>query len=218
MWSSTRSFWRRTWRGRSERGVALPGVLLLAAFLVGVTGWLVGHVRADIEMRAANEDALMGSRLAEAALQSVAMALGQQPDWRPVDSLALAVPLTLPCPASVAPVVAADEPGERQWLQDAMNASSRWGADTPAWQPLWTCHAAGVLGRWPGHGRNPSVLVWVADDPEGDGQPLRSGNQRLLLTAAAYARGNARSEASATVWRTGPGSPVVLAAWRTSGG
>ena len=98
MWNSTRSSWRRTLRGRSERGVALPGVLLLAAFLVGVTGWLVGHVRTDIDMRAANEEALLGSRLAESALQSVAMALGQQPDWMPVDALALALPLTLPCP------------------------------------------------------------------------------------------------------------------------
>ena len=115
-------------------------------------------------------------------------------------------------------MVPADEPTERNWLQDATNASSRWGPDTPAWQPLWACHAAGVLGHWPARGRNPSVLVWVADDPEGDGQPLRSGNQRLLLTAVAHAGGDARGEASATVWRTGPGAPVLLAAWRTTGG
>ena len=218
MWNSIRSSWRRTSRGRSERGVALPGVLLLAAFLVGVTGWLIGHVRTDVEMRAANEDALIASRVAEAAVQSVAMALGQQQDWLAVDSLALAMPLALPCPSSVAPAVAVDEPAERQWLQAAMTASSRWGADTPVWQPLWACHAAGVLGQWPARGRNPSVLIWVADDPEGDGQPLRSGNQRLLLAAVANAGGGARGEASATVWRTGPGAPVVLAAWRTTGG
>ncbi|WP_157899611.1 hypothetical protein [Luteitalea pratensis] len=205
-------------RGHSERGVALPGVLLLAAFLVGVTGWLVGHVRTDIEMRAANEEALLGSRLAESALQSVAMALGQQPDWTAVDALAVALPLTLPCPSSPVAVVPADEPTERNWLQDAMNASSRWGPDTPVWQPLWACHAAGVLGQWPARGRNPSVLVWVADDPEGDGQPLRSGNQRLMLAAVAHVGGQARGEASATVWRTGAGRPILLAAWRTTGG
>ena len=75
--------------------------------------------------------------------------------------------------------------------------------------------AGALASSWP---RIPSVLVWVADDPEGDGQPLRSGNQRLLLTAVAHAGGDARGEASATVWRTGPGAPVVLAAWRTTGG
>ena len=56
MWNSTHSPWRPTLRGHSERGVALPGVLLLAAFLVGVTGWLVGHVRTDVGMRTANEE------------------------------------------------------------------------------------------------------------------------------------------------------------------
>jgi hypothetical protein len=196
--------------------VALPGVLLLAAFLVGVTGWLVGHVRADIDMRAANDEALVGNRLAEAALQSVAMALGQHPDWSAVDMLGSSLPL--PCPAPAAPVVPANESRERSWLQAQTNASSRWGPDTSSWQPLWACHAAGVLGQWPGHGRIPAVLVWVADDPEGDAQPLRSANQRLLLAAVAQAAGDARSEARATVWRTGPGGPVLLAAWRTSGG
>lgn len=218
MWNSTCSSSPPTWRGRSERGVALPGVLLLAAFLVGVTGWLVGHVRTDIDMRAANEDALVGSRLAEAALQSVAMALGQQPDWTPIAALTFALPLTLPCPSSATPLVPGDETRERTWLQDETNASSRWGADTPVWQPLWTCHAAGVLGQWPARGGNPSVLVWVADDPEGDGQPLRSANQRLLLMAVAHAGDGARGEASATVWRTGPGAPILLAGWRPSGG
>jgi hypothetical protein len=214
MWNSTRSSWRRTWRGHSERGVALPGVLLLAAFLVGVTGWLVGHVRTDSDMRVANEQALVGARLADAALQSVAMAIGLQPDWVPVDALALA----LPCPVSPTPVVPVDEPRERHWLQNQTNAASRWGPDTSSWQPLWVCHAAGVLGQWPVRGRNPSVVVWVADDPEGDSQPLRSGNQRLLLTAVAFAGGDARGEARATIWRTGPGAPVLLAAWRTTGG
>ena len=86
MWNSTHSPWRRTWRGHNERGVALPGVLLLAAFLVGVTGWLAGHVRTDVGMRTANEEALLGRRLAESALQSAAMALGQQPDWVQIDT------------------------------------------------------------------------------------------------------------------------------------
>ena len=214
MWNSTRSSWRQTWRGHSERGVALPGVLLLAAFLVGVSGWLVGHARSDAMMRAANEEGVVAVKLAESVLQSVAMALGHQPDWVLLDALTVA----LPCPPPDSPVVPVDEPAERSWLQASMDASSRWGPDTPSWQPLWACHAAAVLGRWPVRGPSPAVLVWVADDPEGDGQPLRSGNQRLMLTAVAYTAGDARGGASATVWRTGPGEPLLLAAWRPGAG
>ncbi len=76
MWNSTSSSRPRTSRGRSELGVALPGVLVLAAFLVGVTGWLIGHLRTDTAMTLAIEDTHSGGRVAEAALQIVALALG----------------------------------------------------------------------------------------------------------------------------------------------
>ena len=95
MWNSTRSHWRPTLRGHSERGVALPGVLLLAAFLVGVTGWLVGTCAPTSACEPRTRRRSCGRRLAESAVQSVAMALGQRPDWTPVDSLALALPCAL---------------------------------------------------------------------------------------------------------------------------
>jgi hypothetical protein len=214
MWSWIPSSPCRTSPRGTDRGVALPGVLLLAAFLVGVTGWLVGHVRTDLALRISLDEATMATRIAEAAIESVGMALGQQADWTLVDALAP----TLACPASPGSVVAVSEVMERQWVQAEMNAASRWGADTPAWQPVWTCHAEGLLGRWPPRGAIPPVVVWVADDPEGDGQPLRSLNQRLLLTAVARAGGRTLGEASATVTRASPGAPVELAAWRSAGG
>lgn len=214
MWNWTCSSRPPTSRGRSERGVALPGVVLLAAFLVGVTGWLVGHHTTDVAMMAALEDANTGARLAEAAVQSVAMALQQQPDWTTVDALALA----LPCPGAPTTVAPLDEVAERRWIQAEMAAGSRWGTDTPEWQPVWLCHGTGVLGRWPARGATPAVAVWVADDPEGDGQPLRSVNQRLLVTAVARTAGEARGAASATVSRMAPGAPVELASWRVAAG
>ena len=214
MWNSTCSSPPRTCRGRSDLGVALPGVLVLAAFLVGVTGWLIGHLRTDTAMTMAIEDTHSGGRVAEAALQIAALALGQVTDWTAVDGLSLA----LACPpASVGPVVL-DAAAERVWLQADTDANSRWGPDTPQWQLLWTCHAEGVLGRWPTRGAAPSVVVWVADDPEGDGLPLRSANQRLLLAAVANAGGEARGGASVSITRSGPGAPVTLGAWRTASG
>ena len=214
MWNSTSSSRPRTSRGRSERGVALPGVLLVAAFLVGVTGWLIGHLRTDTAMTMAIEDTHVGGRVAEAALQTVALALGEIPDWTAVDGL----PLALACPPASAGPVALDEAAERVWLQADTNANSRWGPDTPQWQPLWACHAQGVLGRWPTRGAAPAVVVWVADDPEGDGLPLRSLNQRLLLAAMARVGGEARGAATVTITRSGPGAPVTLGAWRTASG
>lgn len=212
MWNWTCSSRRPISRGRSERGIALPGVLLLAAFLVGVTGWLVGHVRTDVALSTELEDALAASRIAEAAVQSVAMALMHQANWAPIDSIALA----LPCAAPAVALVPLDEPAERAWIQAETDAASRWGPDTPRWRPIWQCHGAGLLGRWPVRGATPSVAVWVADDPEGDAQPLHSSNERVLLVAVARAGQVARGGASATVMRTGPGAPVVLAAWRVS--
>jgi hypothetical protein len=214
MWNWTCSPPPQTWRGRSDAGVALPGVLLLAAFLVGVTGWMVGHLRTDIALTAAIEDAHAGARVAEAAVQAVALALAQHADWTTVNALALG----LPCPAALTTVAPLDEIVERSWIQAEMDAGSRWGADTPEWQPVWLCHGTGVLGRWPARGTTPAVAVWVADDPEGDGRPLHSANQRLLVTAVSRTAGAARGAASATVSRTMPGTPVTLDAWRIAAG
>ncbi len=221
MCRSTCSRRRRTWRGgsdadavptdgrvRQDQGAALPGVLLLAAFLVGVTGWLVGHVRTDALLGMEQRDEASASQVAAAALQVMAMAFGQVADWT-----TLAAP-PVACPASGGAVVALDEPQEHAWLQAATDAASRWGADTPQWQLAWICHAEGVLGGWHAAGAMPEVAVWMADDPEGDGQPLTSLNQRLMLHAVASGRDGVRGVAAATIARQAPGAPVELAAWR----
>ena len=198
-------------RGASRtEGVALPGVLLLAAFLVGVTGWLIGHARSDLEMATSlhEEDTL--ARVAGAALQSVALALGQVADWQDVGGLAL----VLACPAPSTGVAAIDVATEGAWLQAVMDGTSRWGTDTPQWRPLWACHGSGLFGVWLSRESAPAVVVWVADDPEGDGLPLRNTNERLLLCAVSRGRGSARGMASATIARRLPGAPVTLSAYR----
>jgi hypothetical protein len=60
------------------------------------------------------------------------------------------------------------------------------------------------------------VVVWVADDPEGDGTPLWNTNERLLLHAVARGSGPARGMASATIARKVPGARVTLSAYRGS--
>jgi hypothetical protein len=214
MWNSMCSSRRPIWPGRNDRGVALPGVLVFAAFLVGISGWIVGHLRTDLAMHTELEDMVGDARLAEAAVQAVALAVGQVADWRAVDALAVA----LPCPPAPSGVALLHEPSERLWLQRETDASSRWGVDSPRWQPLWTCHGPGLLDRWPLRGVAPSVVVWVADDPEGDGQPTWSTNQRLLLAAVARSRGGSQGVATAVIARSGPGAAVRLMAWHGAPG
>lgn len=214
MWSSTYLPRRRHSHGRTDAGVALPGVLMFAAFLVGVSGWIAGHLRTDIAMTMEIEEGNGAARVAEAAVQEVALALGQAGDWTLVDSL----PLALACPPATTAVTSVHEPTERAWLQVEVDADGRWGGDTPRWHPLWACHGPGLLGRWPTRGAAPSVLVWVADDPEGDGQPARSTNQRLLLAAMAAGRDTARATVVVAVGRSGPGAPVRLLAWHAASG
>ena len=175
MWSWTPSSPCPTLRGRNDRGVALPGVLLLAAFLVGVTGWLRRVTcRSDLALRVALEESAVATRVAEAAVEAVAMALGQQADW----TLRRCTRAGAGLPASPGSVVPVGEVMERLWLQAETNAASRWGADTPAWQPLWTCHAAGVLGRWPLVVR---FRPWSSGSPT---TPKATGSRCAVLTSA----------------------------------
>ena len=195
---------------RNRRGVALPGALLIVSVLVSVSGWLIGHLRDDVLQARVATTFEAQDGLAGAGVATVAQALATVADWRPVGALG-ATPV---CAAGTGNVVPTDAAGETAWAQAETDASSRWAADTPRWQLLWQCHAAGVLGRWPSPGRVPTVIVWVADDPEGDGLPGVSGNQRLLLRALAVGPGGARGIATATVERSAPGAPVRLVSWR----
>jgi hypothetical protein len=214
MWRSTRSRCCPISRGGSERGAALPAAMLLLACLVGVTGWLVGHVRVDREVAAALADEQETARLAEAATQVAALALARVPDWSRVD--VIAVPLD--CPAWPGAVVPLDGIAETAALQAVEDAASRWPAETPRWRLAWTCHAPGVFSVWPTRPPAPSVAVWVADDVEGDDEPGRDTNQRLRVHGVAAGRGGARASATATIGRTASGAPVTLLAWRTGAG
>ena len=194
----------------SARGVALPGVLLLAALLVGVTGWLVGHVRTDQLVALASDADEDADRVAQAAIEAVALALGGTSDWGPAGLVAI----PLGCPAATRPPVALDATAERGRVQAAVDAGSRWGADTPRFEIGWHCHADGLLAGQSASAANPAVVVLIADEPEGDGRPELSQNQRLLLRAVSRGAASSRGEASATVVRPAPGAPVVLAAFR----
>lgn len=213
MWKARPSRCSPTSPGDSDTGTALPAALVLLACLVGVTGWLAGHVRVDQDLARTLEDEQDAGRLAESAAQVVALSLAQVADWTRVD--ALVVPL--PCVASSRPGIALDAVVEGRLLQASEDAASRWGGETPRWTLAWVCHAPGVLGYWPPAGLVPSVAVWIADDVEGDGDVARDRNQRLRVAAVAAGPGQTRASVQATVGRSASGAPVTLLAWRPAG-
>ena len=200
----------RTLRQRRDRGVALPGVLLLSALLVAVTGWLVGHVRTDLSMAFATDAEDHAERLAQAAIEVVAMGLASVPDWHTIG--AITAPVS--CPSAARPVAARDVAAVRGRVQAAIDTASRWGPDTPTFAPIWTCHAEAVQARWPMAGEVPAVVVLLADDPEGDGRPDLGTNERLLLRAVVRGAAGTTAGASATVARDAPGGAVAVAAFR----
>ncbi|MGI8672557.1 MAG: hypothetical protein ACR2LU_08100 [Luteitalea sp.] len=202
---------RPSWRGSCSRdGVALPAVLLLAAFLVAVSGWLLGHVRTEQEMARAGDHVDQARRTAAAGLEIAAAALGGVADWTVIAGLVVSVP----CPLSDRAPVAIDAGAETVALQAQWDAASRWGRNTPRWQLAWQCDAAGVFGRWPARSAPPALLVWLADQPEADGVPDEDSDGRVMVHALAVGPGAARATASASVQRAGPGGQVSLAAWR----
>ncbi|WP_239489377.1 hypothetical protein [Luteitalea sp. TBR-22] len=181
------------------------------ACLVSVTGWLIGHTRVDRDMTRTLADEREAARLAEAAVQLAALALGRVPDWSRVDALAL----PLSCADAPGPLVGLDAAAETSRVQAIEDAASRWGVDTPRWRLAWQCHAAGVLVAWPRAGTTPSVGIWVGDDVEGDGAPWIDTNQRIRVLGVVAGRGGARSSQVVTIARSASGAPVTLLAWRS---
>ena len=213
MWNWTCSSRRPTWRGRSDAGVALPGVLLLAAFLVGVTGWLVGHLRTDVAL----DRRARGVAPARASRRRPFRRSPWRWRSRPTGPAWMRLRSALACPAAPAVVAPLDEAVERGWLQ----------ARDGCRQPVGRRHARVAAGlavprrrraRAAGRrgARHPPWSSGSRTIPKATGSRCAALNQRLLVTAVARAPERARGAASATVSRASPGAPVELAAWRVA--
>jgi hypothetical protein len=101
----------------------------------------------------------------------------------------------------------------RQAASDALYGPAAFGADAPRWRLF--AHAALGAILPPGSAAAPVyVLVWVADDgSDGDGNPSRDTNGRLLIYAEGFGSGGARRPLEAAITRAGTGV-VRLAAWK----
>jgi hypothetical protein len=207
-------------RPSDERGAALLIVLLAAALIGGFAAALVVTSTTEALISGAHRTDQEVFYATDAMLEASIHDLARIVDWR----LVLA-----PEPGNV---TAAFSDGNarplapdgrvlslvtlsagRQTASDALYGPAVFGADAPSWRLF--AHAALGAILPPGTRTAPVyVLVWVADDgADGDGDPSRDTNGRLLIYAEGFGVGGARRPLEAAIVRAGAGV-VRLATWK----
>lgn len=192
---------RRGPRVAGQRGVALVAALMLVMLVTTLIGVLVPVMVVERGLAASVRDGLEATFLAEAGLELAQADLQRRSDWSAVLAGAVAGAWT---DSTVVPRLPdgrrLDLPAQTARLQAETTATSRWAADTPQWRlfiwgPVASLDPALAASRV-------HVAVWVADDEgDGDGDPTRDTNGRLLLASAAYGPRGVERRAEATITR-----------------
>jgi hypothetical protein len=190
-----------------ERGAALVVVLLLMLLLGVIAAALITLSTTETLISASHRHAQEASHGADAALERALLDLARLPDWSP---------LLVPPPGNVVSgfndgAVAPVGPDGRRIDLPSLTAirqresdardTPMYGADTPQWRLL--AHApirdlAASVTDLPVY-----LVVWVGDDGlDGDGDPARDANQRVVLHAVALGGGGTRRSVEAVVERT----------------
>lgn len=200
-----------------DRGAALVVVLLLMILLVVIAGGLITLATTETLISAAHRHAHEAAHGADAALERALLDLALLPDWSP---------LLAPPPGNV---VSSFDDGamtptgpdgrridlsvltaERQRESDARDGPL-FGPNSPQWRLL--AHApihqlASRVTALPVY-----LVVWVGDDgPDGDGDPTRDVNQRVVLHAVALGGAGTRRAVEAIAERT-PEGVLRLRSW-----
>jgi hypothetical protein len=193
-----------------NRGAALVIVLLIMMLLAVVAGGLIILATTETLISATHRHAHEASHGADAALERVLLDLASLPDWSA---------LLVPPPGNIVssfndgastpigpdgrridlPVLTA----ERQRESDAHDGPL-FGPNSPQWRLLAHApihHLASTVTRLPVY-----LVVWVGDDgPDGDGDPTRDANQRVVLHAIALGGAGTRRSVEAVAERTSEG-------------
>lgn len=211
MWrSATGQAERRRADAAGERGSALLLVVVLALVACGLVAAALPLALTESAAAAHARDAASWRAGAEGALEAVLGTLELAGSWNDVLSGGVRAPVFSPGELDVAALTAEVE---REW---AVRLDR--GADTPRWilvgvgpSDRWFgATAAGVPGA--------TLAVWAADDgADGDGDPFRDANGRILVHAVALASRGGRAAATALVERAGGlPRPVRRIAWWTT--
>ena len=200
----------------SERGAALLIAILTTLLLSAIAASLVYVSTTETLISAAFRHGEETSNAADAALERALLDLDLLPDW----SVALLPPPATAGSFSDGQMQFAAPDGrridlgqltlQRQRDSDATYGSHSFGADSPQWR-LYAHSSLGDLLPAGSIAQPAYLVVWIADDGwDGDGNPARDTNGRLLIRAEAYGGGGARRAFEASVGRSAGGWLQVL--------
>jgi hypothetical protein len=200
-----------TLAGRAERGTAILLALIVTAVLGTGTAFLVPLVTAERALTAAAQDAAQCRYAADGLLEYVVATLQQRSSWAGI--LDGSAPSALAGDTRQARIsggsldldligagLAGFEPGD-------------WGGDRPRWTLVAWGRADALDPRLSGAIH---VAAWVADDErDGDGDPVRDTNGRLLVHAEAFgAHRGRRSSRALVARRLAAPAPLRILDWR----
>lgn len=194
----------------SQRGAALLIAILLAVVLGALAAGVVTGTITETAIASAHRCALEASYAAEAAFERAVYDLALIPDWTVVLSSSPSSQTSTFTDGQTAPrapdgrrLDIARLSAERQRDSDARDGSFIDAADWPRWQ----LYAQGALDELatPATGPPAYLVVWVADDGDGDGDPTRDSNGQILVHAEAYGVGGARRAVEGAIKMSAPG-------------
>lgn len=192
------------------RGGALPGVLMVMAWLTAIGGWLLAHVVWDQRVASVDTTTTALAAVADAMGEAARREVGRVADWQALTT----ADAPRPCPgggSALPPEIDVAQATAR--LQAATDALSRWpSAARPAWRLFTACPATALLGQWRGRLEPPWALAWVADDPDGGvdgGAPIQ-----LVLHVVATRPAGGWTTRTLTIRRYPAQMQPRLVAWR----
>jgi hypothetical protein len=198
-----------------QRGAALLITLLMVVVLGALAAGVVTITITETMISGAHRTAQETAYAAEAALERAIHDLATIGDWSPVLALPPGNLTSTFFDGQLSPTAPdgrrLDTPTltvERQRNSDARDGPLVTASDWPRWR----VYAQGSLDRLPTRAPGPPayLIVWVADDREGDGDPGRDTNGQILVLAEAYGTGGARRAVEAVIRRSAPGVVQLL--------
>jgi len=205
-------------REPNERGAAVVIALVITMLLAVLGAGLLTLTSTETMIAASYRHAQEASYGAEAALERAMTDLATIVDW----SVVVATPNVMSALNDGASSVRVPDgrvvslaslSAERQRESDDSAGPAVYRADNPQWRLFAHAPIQDLLSS-PATAPPLYLLVWVADDGrDGDGDPARDSNGRVIVHAEALGSGAARRGVEAVVARSGNGVLRVLE-WR----
>ena len=199
----------------NERGAAVVIALVITMLLAVLGAGMLTLTTTETMIAASYRHAQEASYGAEAALERAMTDLATIADW----SVVVATPNVMSSlndgassvrlPDGLVVSVAALS-ADRQRESDDISGPAMYRADNPQWRLFAHAPIEDLLSS-PATAPPLYLLVWVADDgSDGDGDPTRDANGRVIVHAEARGAGGARRGVEAVITRSGNGVLRVL--------